>query len=100
MRHKHADVIHAWAEGAEVEFKCPGGKWMLEQYPNFYVQDEYRIKPTEPEWWESIPEHGILVKRIDSPDFYSVIYSQTIATPYIYEHWTPLTNEEIERFKR
>lgn len=53
MRHKHADLIHAWAEGAEIEMahcnwsENPVGKWRLVPNPNWddscYV---YRIKPT------------------------------------------------------
>jgi len=45
MRHKHADLIHAWAEGAEIEiFNC--GKWVVVQHPTFSGSLEYRIKPT------------------------------------------------------
>lgn len=45
MRHKHADLIHAWAEGAEIEiFNC--GQWVVVQHPTFSVSLEYRIKPT------------------------------------------------------
>ena len=98
-RHKHADIIHAWAEGAEVEFKCPGGKWMLEQYPNFYAQDEYRIKPKDPDWWENIPEHGVLVKS-NCDGSITVIFNADIPLNVSAQDWTPLTNREIERFKR
>jgi hypothetical protein len=45
MRHKHADLIHAWAEGAEIEiFNC--GQWVVVQHPTFSGSLEYRIKPT------------------------------------------------------
>jgi hypothetical protein len=45
MRHKHADLIHAWAEGAEIEtFHC--GSWQEDSIPSFYLHLEYRIKPT------------------------------------------------------
>jgi len=45
MRHKHADLIHAWAEGAEIEiFNC--GQWVAVQHPTFSGSLEYRIKPT------------------------------------------------------
>ena len=44
-RHKHADLIHAWADGAEIEiFNC--GKWVVVQHPTFSGSLEYRIKPT------------------------------------------------------
>jgi hypothetical protein len=45
MRHKHADLIHAWADGAEIEiFNC--GQWVVVQHPTFSGSLEYRIKPT------------------------------------------------------
>lgn len=44
MRHKHADVIHAWAEGAEVQCKREG-RWETDFDPNFFDSLEYRIKP-------------------------------------------------------
>ena len=101
MRHKHADVIHAYAEGAEVEIKYPNGEWMRIKYPAFEVDSEYRIKPKEPAWWENIPEHGVLIRRIGAPDMCAIAYSSTLTlTPDLYENWEPLTNEDLERFKR
>ena len=56
------------------------------------LQEEFK----EPEWWENIPEHGILVKA--NSDKGSV---RKISEPPTYpEEWIPLTNEEIEAFKR
>ena len=47
MRHKHADLIHAWAEGAEIEIYDPGvGQWRQSLHPTFGTTCEYRIKPT------------------------------------------------------
>ena len=49
MRNKHADLIHAWAEGAEIQYRSPSnpskewldaGSTLLWWEPN-----EYRIKP-------------------------------------------------------
>lgn len=96
QRHKHADIIHAWAEGAEVQFKDLSGKWIdLVDSPRFFEDTEYRIKPKEPKWWENIPGHGILVKGKKSNQVIAVY-----GTTNTYEMWEPLTNEEIERFKR
>ena len=47
MKHKHADLIHAWADGAEIEFKMPDGRWRITARPTWHVSDEYRIKPEE-----------------------------------------------------
>ena len=50
MKHKHADLIHAWADGAEIEYRCKGsesGTWYAEHDPKWDATVfEYRIKPT------------------------------------------------------
>jgi len=45
MRHKHADLIHAWAEGEKIEQKYKGS-WIDSKFPSFFDECEYRIKPT------------------------------------------------------
>ena len=49
QRHKHADVIIAWAEGTEVEYrKDPDRPWTpVPSQSNWYDYEdvEYRIKP-------------------------------------------------------
>lgn len=48
-RHKHADIIIAWSEGAEIEYrKDPDRPWVpLPSQTNWYTYEgvEYRIKP-------------------------------------------------------
>ena len=50
----------------------------------------------EPNWWENIPEHGILVKDKEDPQNIVLWLQNFCQTDDFY----PLTNEEIERFKR
>ena len=48
MKHKHAEFIHAWAEGVEIQFKTPdSSEWhdLETSYPNWTDKNEYRIKP-------------------------------------------------------
>lgn len=49
MRHKHADLIHAWAEGAEIDMRSDSTypRWMpvTMAYPAFDPEKEYRIRP-------------------------------------------------------
>ena len=50
MKHKHADLIHAWADGAEIQYRpVPEyGEWKDE--PRHLIWDnlaEYRIKPEQ-----------------------------------------------------
>lgn len=48
--HKHAEVIKAWADGAEIEFRGDHHKeWMPALSPSWADYNEYRIKPVEPE---------------------------------------------------
>ena len=98
MRHKHADVITAWANGKSVSFFDPlTKKWLkyLGGQPFFNVDLEWRIDPKEPEWWENIPKHGILVESVNGRHTAIMFYEPMDVT-----EWIPLTNEEIERFKR
>ena len=56
MRHKHADVIHAWAEGEEVQMNCYG-RWVpVGEQPQWLCHIEYRIKPkiVKKEGWLNI----------------------------------------------
>ena len=48
MKHKHADLIHAWADGAKIECKQIDGSWFDgdgETSPSWNEDYEYRIKP-------------------------------------------------------
>ena len=47
MRHKHADLIHAWAEGATIQYKSHvDGDWRDFEHtnPSWLDKYEYRIK--------------------------------------------------------
>ena len=44
--HKHRDVIIAWANGAEIEYKEEGVWYLLPPLvPPYFEEAEYRIKP-------------------------------------------------------
>lgn len=44
--HKHADVIKAWADGAEIELRFhEGEQWTHCKTPQWNVNATYRIKP-------------------------------------------------------
>jgi hypothetical protein len=42
---KHAELIKAWADGAEIETLACDGKWHLRPCPEWYESCQYRIKP-------------------------------------------------------
>jgi hypothetical protein len=48
MKHKHADLIHAWADGAEIQSTWLGGNdWEDDLFPTWAINKVYRIKPEE-----------------------------------------------------
>ena len=48
MKHKHAELIKAWANGAQIEVKHPSnGSWWDAKPPSWDLDYEYRIKPEE-----------------------------------------------------
>lgn len=56
--HKHRDLIRAWADGAEVQCKSTEGDWInCDWTPSWDSDDEYRIKPEEPD----IEKYGVEV---------------------------------------
>ena len=49
MKHKHAEVIKAWADGAEIEYWSNyEGRWILlnMESPGWELGFKYRVKPT------------------------------------------------------
>ena len=42
--HKHAELIKAWADGAEIECFSEGD-WYQTSFPSWYEDRQYRIKP-------------------------------------------------------
>ena len=44
MKHKWHKEIKAWSDGAEIE-ACSAGIWFSTDYPNWDVNNEFRIKP-------------------------------------------------------
>jgi len=45
MKHKHAELIKAWADGAQIEWKNRNGQWHDMGEPLWSEKHEYRIKP-------------------------------------------------------
>jgi hypothetical protein len=47
MKHKHCDVIKAWADGAEIQFRWDDGdEWKsILAGVNWYENCQYRVKP-------------------------------------------------------
>jgi len=49
--HKHADVIKAWADGAEIQIRVTNSpEWLDCVAPNWDSNIEYRVKPKTHKW--------------------------------------------------
>lgn len=68
QRHKHADVIIAWAEGAEVECRGqPSRGWSAVINPVWSEDYEYRVKP--PTRWYRVA----LFQNSNNGNYYTVV---------------------------
>ena len=45
MKHKHADLIHAWADGAQLQGRSKYVDWKDVKDPSWNEDWQYRIKP-------------------------------------------------------
>ena len=67
MKHIHADLIHAWADGAEIEIlRRKNTPWEKTETPRWHSDFEYRIKPT--------PKPDVV------GEFYASIFSVSLAS--------------------
>jgi hypothetical protein len=67
--HKHAELIKAWADGAEIEFKVVNGPWIAvnSDSPLWYKDNEYRIKPAP------------------KPDFFRYVFADSYMAGYVHK---------------
>ena len=47
MKHKHAELIKAWADGAQIQYNHWGSAWKDSTSPTWDKNFQYRIKPEE-----------------------------------------------------
>lgn len=48
--HKHAEAIHAWADGAIIEVNCHKDIWSIVDHPSWASVNNYRIAvPAKPD---------------------------------------------------
>lgn len=71
QRHKHADVIIAWAEGKDVQVRAPlAENWggLSIAAPHFYEDWEYRIKPPAKKYRVALFESDTSTYYTDTAD--------------------------------
>lgn len=73
--HKHAALIHAWADGAEIE-AYDGYQWQLALNPTWRPNESYRIKPHIEQ-----RRYRVALFRSDR-----VVWTETVDTPAEADH--------------
>lgn len=71
--HKHAEVIKAWADGAQVEYQNNDNVWCDCPEPLFSESSVYRVKPPA-------PEKVYVTTQMSGDDMYT-IYMDTSGGP-------------------
>ncbi len=58
MKHKHHEIINAWADGAKIEYRdSPRDNWLSAHFPKWNKDTEYRVvKPNISKWLWADPE--------------------------------------------
>jgi hypothetical protein len=106
----HADVIKAWADGAEVEYQTGDGNWTLAIHPSFYTGYSYRVKK-QSKWQDSLKQGPMICRvwldghapKIKIVQIYSInVFGEDefwlIESSEIYHNAEPLTKSEIKEF--
>jgi hypothetical protein len=65
--HKHATLIHAYADGAEIQLQNSIGEWTDEKYPTWNLSAVYRLKP-EPKP-DLVVERMVCVTAVDDDTY-------------------------------
>jgi len=111
-KHKHCDLIKAWADGAAIEYyDVTNDTWDDISVPSWHTETLYRLKPKLIDnILDNIPENGVLcwvsdeVKNPNSDNYLKIINHIHEEGGYFddkYTHWNyviPLTKEEIMSF--
>ena len=87
-QHKHAEIIKAWADGAEIQVRGKG-EWFDALNPTFSNPFEYRVKPKK---WT--PKYRLVAAEIDDNSSYS---SYKNVAGAVKNYWT--LNKFVEEFE-
>lgn len=59
MKHKHADLIHAWADGAQIQHHHGEDRWDDISTPRWLEDHNYRIKPEQSKYSDIVSDGGL-----------------------------------------
>ena len=66
MKRPHADLIHAYADGAHIQYRVsPDNPWADIENPAFRETTEYRIKPGPKKYRVALMDYGALIAECD-----------------------------------
>jgi len=67
-KHKHAELIHAWADGAKIQWQDRSSVWFDVEEPSWHPLDKFRIKPELREFYLDITLLNCLNDDINSSE--------------------------------
>ena len=75
--HKHAELIKAWADGAEIQYKSAAGIWCDFENPIWDKDIKYRIKPEpKPDY---VSTRRVFLKYCDSFGYYAEMENNALS---------------------
>lgn len=75
-RHVHADLIHQWAEGVEIERLVSHSHWVSIPYPNWFEDTFYRV--AQPKQWPNLYSPKLAKMRSSQhSEYFSVAQSDS-----------------------
>jgi hypothetical protein len=95
--HKHAEIIKAWADGAEIE-ALDAGHWYKCNYPNWSERVQYRIKPEpKPEFnMSEVLNNTLLIERAHYEKIYKELFD---SYAHLYAEYKALKLKSAEVLK-
>jgi|SRR6185369_2838603 len=101
-RHKHADLIIAWANGAEIETKTGLSEWSRVVSPAWSLDQDYRIKPKPPVKKYRVVFHkkGTFSPQVTEGYYESVgDYLHTYNKTLDNYHWIQIVESSMKEFQ-
>lgn len=85
--HKHAEIIKAWADGAEVEFRAHFvERWQDASYPTWHSHYEYRVKVKVKE--------EVLITRVTLHNTRVTLHKGSLTYPYLSTNSDPTYDQK------
>lgn len=100
--HKHAELIKAWADGAEIQYKAMDGlSWIDTERPGWCERDTYRIKPSVeiPEGFTAYTKDARFAVDANNIKGYEFLMSDGSKTFFALGHGMPHRQRDIIAYR-